>query len=101
MSSFLTEVETANAVSVRLSDDLLTVELDDGRIVSVPMSWYPRLYHATKDERLDYRLISNGSGIHWERIDEDISIKGILAGHRSQESQSSLDKWLKSRKNED
>jgi hypothetical protein len=97
MSSLMTEIEIANAISVNLNDEVLSVELDDGRTVSLPISWYPRLYHATTDERLNFRFIGNGSGIHWEDLDEDISIEGIIAGHRSQESQGSLGKWLKER----
>ena len=97
MSSLMTEIVVANAVSVDISDGLLTIALDDGRSVSIPQSWYPRLFHATGAERKNFRLIGKGSGIHWEDLDEGLSTEGIIAGHRSQESQSSLNKWLKGR----
>ena len=63
----------------------------------VPVAWYPRLLNASKEERADWRLIGKGRGIHWEAIDEDISVEGILAGRSSGESQISLKKWLDSR----
>jgi len=84
-----------NARSVIITDDTLTVELDDGRTVSVPTAWYPRLLNASKEERKNWRLIGKGRGIHWEAIDEDISVEGLLAGRPSGESQSW---WLESRK---
>lgn len=89
MSSSLTEIEVANAVSVDISDELLSIALDDGRSISIPLSWYPRLFHAAGAERKNFRLVGKGSGIHWEYLDEDLSTEGIIAGHRSQESQSS------------
>jgi hypothetical protein len=97
MSSLMTEIEVSNAVEVKVDDKTLTVTLDDGRVLSLPISWYPRLYYGSQQERNNYRLIGNGEGIHWEDLDEDISIEGIIAGHHSQESQTSLDRWLKSR----
>jgi len=98
MSSLMTEIEISNAVNVSVSDETLTVGLDDGRVLSIPVSWYPRLLHGTKPERDNYRLIGNGAGIHWADLDEDISVQGLIAGHHSLESQKSFDKWLKSRK---
>ncbi len=89
----------ANVSTVSVSDDYLTVSLEDGRKISIPLSWYPRLFHATEEERRNFRLIGNGSGIHWEDLDEDISIEGIIAGHQSQESQASLDRWIENRRN--
>jgi len=97
MSSLMTEIEVSNVVEVKVDDKTLTVTLDDGRVLSLPISWYPRLYYGSQQERNNYRLIGNGKGIHWEDLDEDISIEGIIAGHHSQESQTSLDRWLKSR----
>jgi hypothetical protein len=93
----MTEIEVSNAVEVKVDDKTLTVTLYDGRVLSLPISWYPRLYYGSQQERNNYRLIGNGEGIHWEDLDEDISIEGIIAGHHSQESQTSLDRWLKSR----
>ena len=98
MSSLPTEIEMANAVAVSVSDETLTVSLDDGRILSIPISWYPRLMHSFQNERNNYRFIGNGSGITWPDLDEDISVHGLIAGHHSQESQKSLAKWLESRK---
>lgn len=89
------EVPRAEAASV--TQDTLVVELSDGRTISVPLAWFPRLLHATLDERNNWRLIGKGHGIHWEDLDEDISIEGLLAGKPSGESQVSFKKWLESR----
>jgi len=86
-----------NAVSVKVSKEALSVRLSDGRTVSVPVERYPRLAHATTRERANWRLIGRGHGIHWEEIDEDISVEGLLAGRRSTESKSSMEKWLRAR----
>ena len=91
------EMEVPDAVSVAVTDDALTAELGDGRTISVPLAWYPRLLHATGVERQDWRLIGGGQGIHWGAIDEDISVEGLLAGRHSGESQTSLKKWLEGR----
>ena len=64
----------------------------------MPLAWFPRLMHASIEEREHWRLIGNGTGIHWEDLDEDISVEGLLAGHPSGESQTSLAKWLRERK---
>ncbi len=92
------EFNRPHATSVRVSNDTLSVELTDGRSLSVPLAWYPRLAHATPAERDNWRLIGGGEGIHWPLIEEDLSIEGLLAGRPSQESQQSLSKWLKTRK---
>jgi hypothetical protein len=91
------DIEIPNAERVSVSEDSLSVELSDGRSVSVPLAWFPRLLHGTPAERDEWRLIGKGEGIHWEALDEDISIESLLAGRRSGESQESLKKWLKSR----
>ena len=83
---------------VAVTNDALTVDLVDGRTVSVPLAWYPRLAHGTGPERENWRLIGQGEGVHWTDLDEDISIEGLLAGRSSGESQASLEKWLRSRK---
>lgn len=64
-------------------DSMLVVSLQDGRELRVPLSWFPRLEAATEDERKQWRLIGKGKGIHWERIDEDLSLQGLLAGNRA------------------
>jgi hypothetical protein len=97
MSSSAPEIKTAAAQSVSVTDDLLVVELVDGRTVSVPLAWYPRLFHGSTAERSDFRLIGRGEGIHWPELDEDISVAGILAGHPSGETPESLRRWLESR----
>jgi hypothetical protein len=79
---------------VVVSDVSLTVTLDDGRIVSVPLEWYPRLAHGTPAERNRWRLLGRGIGIHWPDLDEDISVDGILGGRRSMEGAASFKQWL-------
>jgi len=87
----------ARALSLSVTQDTVTVDLADGRSISVPLVWYPRLLHATSEERQNWRLIADGEGIHWSDLDEDISVENILAGQRSGESRHSLEKWLASR----
>ena len=98
MSTLAIEIEIPYAVVVHVTNDTLTVDLSDGRSVSVPLGWYPRLENATTEERNNWRLIGKGRGIHWQDIDEDISIEGLLTGKASGESQQSLQRWLGSRK---
>jgi hypothetical protein len=88
------EMEVPDAGVVSVTDDVLTVELSDGRSISVPLAWFPRLTFATPKERSNWRLIGKGEGIHWDDLDEDISVEGLLAGRRSAESQASFKKWL-------
>ena len=97
MTSSPADVHTALAHSVDVTGDTLAVDLVDGRTVSVPLDWYPRLAHGSDSERQNWRLIGNGSGMHWPDLDEDISVESLLAGHRSGESQESLQRWLKGR----
>ena len=97
MRSLPIEIEVPEAQFVTVTDDTLSVELSDGRTISVPILWYPRLAHATPAERNNWSLIGRGIGIHWEDIDEDISVEGMLAGRPSGESQASLSRWLESR----
>jgi hypothetical protein len=97
MSTFRVDIEVPNAIAVDITDEALTVELSDGRTVSTPVAWYPRLLHATTKERADWEFIGKGEGIHWESLDEDISVEGILAGRHSGESQSSFKRWLEER----
>jgi hypothetical protein len=91
----LSDIPTIQQVTV--TDDTLSADLSDGRTLSVPLAWYPRLLHSSTNERNDWRLIGSGSGIHWNQIDEDISIKNLLLGQSSGESQKSLQRWLSSR----
>ncbi len=87
----------AKAEKIVITDDTLTVSLSDGRSVSVPLAWYPRLLHGTPEERNNWRLIGNDEGIHWPDLDEDISVGNLLLGQRSGESQESFRRWLKTR----
>jgi hypothetical protein len=83
---------------VVVTDDSLVVDLADGRTVSVPMAWYPRLMYGTPEERNHWRIIGKGEGIHWPDLDEDISVENILFGKPSGETQKSFKKWLERRK---
>ena len=77
----VSEVEVVPlATEVETSDDELVVSLADGRRISVPLAWFPRLLNASADERAQFRLIGQGEGIHWPRIDEDVSVNGLLRG---------------------
>ena len=98
MSSSQIEVQPLEAQQVTVTDDSLVVDLVDGRTVSIPLAWYPRLVHATAEERARWRLIGRGEGIHWDDLDEDISVEGLLVGRASGESQASLDRWLRDRR---
>jgi hypothetical protein len=88
------KIEVPFAENITVTKDTLRVDLSDGRTISVPLAWFPRLLHSTPEERNNWRLIGKGHGIHWEEIDEDISIEGLLAGRPSGESQNSFKKWL-------
>ena len=84
---------------MRVTDDALILDLADGRTISAPLTWYPRLLQGTHDERNRYELIGAGVGIHWPELDEDISVASLLAGEKSGESQKSVDQWLEKRSN--
>jgi hypothetical protein len=88
---------TTLATNVHVTNDTLSVELTDGRMIAVPLGWYPRLTHGTVKEREAWRLIAGGRGIHWTDLDEDISVANLLTGQPSSESQTSFKKWLEGR----
>jgi hypothetical protein len=94
MSSLTAE---AKAQNVSVTADTLAVDLSDGRTISVPLAWYPRLLHGTPEERNNWRFIGDKEGIHWPDLDEDISVENLLAGKPSGESQSSFKRWLEKR----
>jgi hypothetical protein len=94
MSSLTADIKASNVV---IKNDSLTVELNDGRSISAPLAWYPRLLHGTPEERKNWRLIGNAEGIHWPDLDEDISVENLFLGKASGESQDSFKKWLKNR----
>ncbi|WP_322800108.1 DUF2442 domain-containing protein [Thermoflexus sp.] len=97
MSSVVITVALPKIMQVRVTEDTLSVDLEDGRTISVPLSWYPRLIYATPEERQNFRIAGAGYGIHWPDLDEDIGVEGLLFGKRSTESPESLAKWLAAR----
>jgi hypothetical protein len=97
MNTLTIEIRVAQIVDVHITDETLTVDLSDGRTVSVPLAWYPRLVHSTSTERNHWRLIGRGEGIHFSDLDEDISVENIVAGIPSSESQRSFQRWLEER----
>lgn len=98
MSFSSVQVERPRAHAVVITDDSLVVELTDGRTISVPLAWYPRLLHADPEERNRWHLIGTGEGIHWPDLDEDLSIESLIAGSPSGESGESFKRWLEARK---
>ncbi len=92
-----TDVSVPDAESISVCEDTLTAELSDGRTISVPLNWYPRLVSGTLVERNNRRLTGGGQGIHWADLDEDISVESLLAGRASGESQRSLKRWTEPR----
>jgi hypothetical protein len=91
MSTFVAEVR---AQSLVVTEDSLFVDLSDGRSITVPLAWYPRLVHGTPEERTNWRWIRDREGIHWPELDEDISVENLLLGQPSGESQDSLRQWF-------
>jgi len=91
------EIEMPMAVHVSVSEGTLSVDLRDGRSISVPVAWYPRLAHGSPEERKNWSLIGQGVGIHWEDLDEDISMLGLIEGKPSNECPETIKKWLAAR----
>jgi len=98
MNTLAAEIQTVKGINIIISEDTLTVELADGRSLSVPIAWYPRLFYGSQQERENWELIGDGEGIHWPDLDEDISVEGLILGRPSGESQRSLQRWLDARK---
>jgi hypothetical protein len=98
MNSLALESHSLDAMGVEVTDESIIVVLSDGRTISAPIEWYPRLMHAKKEEREAWEIIGKGEGIHWEALDEDLSVEGLMKGIPSQESQKSLRKWLEERR---
>ena len=98
MRTSTAEARVPSAVRARVLNEAVVVDLRDGRTVTAPLTWYPRLVHGTARERRNWRLVGGGMGIHWPDLDEDLSVEGLLAGRPSAESQASLKKWLTNRK---
>ena len=87
------EVKDARATGADVNDTELIVPLEDGRSITTPLEWYPRLVFATPDELQNFRLTGGGYGLHWPDLDADFSVKGMLAGRPSGESGRSLKRW--------
>ena len=100
MSISVVEMRMPEVSDVAVSEETLSVELSDGRTLSVPVGWYPRLAYATDEERTNWTIMDEGHGIHWRDLDEDVSLEGLLAGYASRESQASLRRWLEGRSGE-
>jgi hypothetical protein len=94
MITLTVEIQVPKAQHVAVTDEALTIDLSDGRSISVPLAWYPRLLHGKAEERNNWRLIGEGEGIHWPDLDEDISVENVISGKPSGESQRSLKQWL-------
>jgi hypothetical protein len=97
MASDTTEVRSVTAQDVTVTDDALVIDLIDGRTISAPLAWYPRLLHGNPAERDNWRLVGQGEGIHWPDLDEDISVENVLLGKPSGESQPSFKRWIENR----
>jgi hypothetical protein len=97
MNTLAIEIRSTTVQHVTVTEDALIVDLTDGRTVSVPLAWYPRLLYGTPEERNNWRLIGKGEGVHWRDLDEDISVENIVFGKPSGESQRSFRRWLEKR----
>jgi hypothetical protein len=92
------EVTLARILDVAVTEDTLSVDLEDGRTVAVPIGWYPRLAHGTDSERGNFEISGAGYGVHWPDLDEDIGVEGLLLGKPSAESPASFERWLQRRR---
>ena len=97
MSFSQSEVVAARVGDVRVTEEALELDLTDGRTVTAPIEWYPRLLHANPEERADWTIVGDGEGVHWHAIDEDLDVAGVVPGVHSHESQASLRRWLEAR----
>ncbi len=97
MSTCAIQIEQARAREVKVNDDSLVVDLWDGRTLILPVAWYPRLWYGTAEERSKVEINGEGEYLHWPDLDEDLTVSGLLAGHKSGESQRSLQAWLEKR----
>ena len=90
----MTEATAPGALAIAVTDDTLSAELSDGRTIAVPLDWFPRLVHATPDERDNWEIFGDGQSVHWPDLDEDISVEGLLVGQKSRENRRSFQQWL-------
>ncbi|MCX5861539.1 MAG: DUF2442 domain-containing protein [Deltaproteobacteria bacterium] len=98
MTTLAVEIRPVNAVNVEVTEESLSVDLNDGGTILAPLAWFPRLLHGTQAERNNWRFIAGGEGIHWPDLDEDIRIENILSGKPSREGQRSFQQWLDKRR---
>ena len=98
MAISTTSFEVPGATELQFDEDALHAELSDGRRIAVPLAWYPRLLHATPQERTNHQIIAGGQHLHWPDLDEDISVEMLLTGQKSGESQTSFKRWIEARK---
>lgn len=94
----LSKLGASKIKNVIFTDDTVTVDLEDGRTISVPIGWYPRLANGTPQERAHWEISGAGYGIHWRDLDEDLGVEGLLLGKKSSESLASLERWLDEQK---
>lgn len=87
----------ARITAVTVTDDTLSVDLEDGRTIAVPIGWFPRLAHGTVEERSNFQISGAGYGIFWPDLDEDVGVEGMLLGKHSTESAESFAQWLNNR----
>ncbi len=92
--SALVTLTLPRVVGVAVTDDSLTVDLEDGRTLTVPIGWYPRLAYGSAAERANFQISAAGYAVHWPELDEDIGVEGLLLGKKSTESAASLERWL-------
>ncbi|HMN30909.1 MAG TPA: DUF2442 domain-containing protein [Caldilineaceae bacterium] len=97
MSTVVIDLQDTTIQGVEVTEDALSVDLIDGRTISVPLAWYPCLLYGTPEERQNWRLIGRGVGIHWPDLDEDLSVEGLILGRPPSESPQSLQRWLQQR----
>lgn len=97
MAISTTSFEVPGATELLLDEDTLHAELSDGRRIGVPLAWYPRLLHASPEERENWEIIAGGQHLHWPDPDEDISVEMLLTGQKSGESKSSFKRWIEAR----
>lgn len=97
MSISIDKRDEVLATNLRFTDESLIVDLADGRTITVPLSWYPRLAHATKEERDNWEMLFDGEGFSWRDLDEDLSVDGFIKGRPSGESKRSFERWLKAK----
>lgn len=97
MSTSAIDIRQYRAIDVRFEPTTLVVDLEDGRTLTVPLDWFPRLANGSPDERAHWRFIDEGAGVHWPDLDEDLSIQGLLDGRPSAERLESVQRWIAGR----